>query len=230
MRLDRATTKIAATRIWQLEAGIGVQQWPEEHDHAAGAPSGLEVHLAKVEVGGSNQFQIISVGRPGCPDTDARQHLQDPVDLLNLGYASDHRTAAVQQAGTEQGDRRILRRANGDVSDQPGASLDSQVLRSSAPDRDERRVERLGDPGYHFEAEVLVTSLDPMNRALAGPQHICQLGLGKTSMLAGVPDQAPDPVQVRIRHVTGRYVICEIFGASVGVSADFSFNYAAEVR
>ena len=48
------------------------------------------------------------------------------------------------------------------------------------------------------------------------PSTIGQLGLGEPPMLTGVADQAADPVQVRIRHVTEQYVICEIFA---GVSA-----------
>ena len=104
------------------------------------------------------------------------------------------------------------------------------MLRSSSPDRYERRVERFGNPVYHLQTEILVAGFNPVDCALAGPQHVSQLGLGKTPMLAGVPDQAPDPVQVRVRHVTRRYVICEIFVQLIGVSDRFRIQQRGKGR
>src|SRR5829696_7855188 len=102
------------------------------------------------------------------------------------------------------------------------------MLRSSSPDGYERRVERFGNPVYHLQTEILVAGFNPMDCALAGTQHVSQLGLGKAPMLAGVPDQAPDPVQVRIRHMTRRYVICEIFVQLIACRTDIVFNNTAE--
>ena len=65
---------------------------------------------------------------------------------------------------------------------------------------DQRRVERLGDAAHHLQTEILVPGFDAMHRTLTGAENVRQLGLGQTTMLAGVPDQAADPVQVGFSH------------------------------
>ena len=81
-----------------------------------------------------------------------------------------------------------------------GAALHPQVQRTVAADRDQRGVQRPGDPVDHLQAKVLVAGLDPVHRALAGAQHVGELGLGQTPVLAGIADQAPDLVQIRFGH------------------------------
>ena len=53
---------------------------------------------------------------------------------------------------------------------------DPQVHRAGT-ERDDLGVERLADPGEHLEAEVLVAALDPVDRALAGAEHVGELRL-----------------------------------------------------
>ena len=77
-------------------------------------------------------------------------------------------------------------------------------------ERDDLGVERLTDAGEHLEAEVLVTPLDPVDRALAGAEDVGQLRLGVAAVLAGVPDEVADPAQVVLAHAGRRYLICEI--------------------
>src|SRR5215212_3705178 len=122
------------------------------------------------------------------------------------------RTPTIEQTGAEQRHRRVLGGANRDAPTELGAALNPQMLRPGAAHGNERGVERLGNSGYHLQAEVLVSGFDAVHSALTGPQHVGKLGLGEPPMFTGVADQAPDPVQVRIRHGSGQYVICEIFG------------------
>jgi hypothetical protein len=211
MGLDGPRTKITTTGVGQLEGGVGVEQRAEEHDHAPRPPRRFQIHRAKIEFGGANELQVSTLVQPAGPDADARQHLEDPVDLLDLRDAADDRTPPIEQAGAEQRHRRVLGRANRDAPGELGAAFNPQMLRPGAAHGNERGVERLSNSGYHFQAEVLVSGFDAVHGALAGAQHVGQLGLGEPPMLTGVADQAPDPVQVRIRHVTEQYVICEIF-------------------
>jgi hypothetical protein len=183
----------------------------EEQDDAAGPAGGLEIHRLEVELGRPLELEIVPVTGPGCPDPDARQDLQDPVDLLDLGNPAKHRTTTVEQARTEQADRCVLRGSDLDAPVQLGAALHSQVLRPACADRDDGGVQGLRDPSHHLQAEVLVAGLDPMNGALAGPEHLRELGLRQPPMLACITDQAPDPVQIGISHDRQRYVIGEIF-------------------
>ena len=79
-----------------------------------------------------DQLEIVAVVGPGGLHADAGQHLEDPVDLLDLGDAAEDRTAAVQQAGAEQGDGGVLGGADRDAAVELGAALDPQVLRPGA--------------------------------------------------------------------------------------------------
>ena len=177
-----------------------MQQRTEKHDDRAGTASGLEIHLVQRKLGRPYQLKIIAVGRPGGPDPNAGEHLEDPVDLFDLGDAADDRAAPVEKRCAEQADRGILRRAHLDHPGQVGATLYPQVQRSAAADRDQRRVERLGDAVHHLQTEVLVPGFNAMHGALAGAENVRKLGLGQTTMLARIPDQAPDPVQVGFSH------------------------------
>ena len=177
-----------------------MQQRTEKQDDRAGTASGLEIHLIERKLGGPYQLKIIAVGRPGGPDPNADEHFEDPVDLFDLGDAADDGAAAVEERCTEQADRGILRRAHVDRAGQVGATLYPQVQRSAAADGDQRRVERLGDAVHHLQTEVLVPGLDAMHCALTGAENVRKLGLCQTTMLARIPDQAADPVQVGFSH------------------------------
>ena len=75
---------------------------------------------------------------------------------------------------------------------------------------DDLGVERGADAGHHVEGEVLVALLDAVDRALAGAEHLGQLGLGPAAVPAGVADQVADTGQVVLSHGARRYLSCEI--------------------
>src|SRR4029453_16098966 len=49
MRLDGAPSDIAPSGVRQLELCVGMQQRAEKHDHRAGTPCRLEIHLVPEE-------------------------------------------------------------------------------------------------------------------------------------------------------------------------------------
>ena len=56
------------------------------------------------------------------------------------------------------------------------SALDPQVHRPCA-ERDEGAVQRFGDAGEHVQAEILVTTFDPVHGALTRCQRVGELGL-----------------------------------------------------
>ena len=82
--------------------------------------------------------------------------------------------------------------------------------------RHDLRVERLADPGEHFDGEVLVVLLDPVDRALDGAECFGELLLCPTAVLVGVADQIADAAQVVVGLIkiaeqeAGPYLICDV--------------------
>ena len=76
---------------------------------------------------------------------------------------------------------------------------DTQVRRSGA-ELDDGPVESLADALDHLQGEVLVASLDPVDRTLAGAELVGQLLLGPAAVLACIADQGPDAVHVVMTH------------------------------
>jgi hypothetical protein len=85
-----------------------VQQRAEEHDHRSSPPSRLDIHRVQLELVRPNQLQVIAVVEPTRLYADAGQHLEDPVDLLDSGDATEDRPTPVQQAGAQQPDSGVL--------------------------------------------------------------------------------------------------------------------------
>ena len=199
VRGDGARAEVAAPGVGELELGQEVQQGAEEHDHRAGAARGLDVHARQVEHVGADELQLGLVVRPGHLDPDGLQHLEDPVDLLDLGHALQHRAAAVEQRGAQQGDGGVLGGAHVDGAGQLGGTLDPQVHRAHR--RRERRVlQGRGDPRDVLEVELAGAGLD---RAQVGRVQVERRGHllgGEASLHARVTDQPTDARGVVLGH------------------------------
>ncbi len=102
VRLDGAGAQVAAARVGEAEAVHAVQQRAEEHDDAPGAARGFVVDGVQVQFGGRHDLQVGAAVDPPGADADRGEHLQDPVDLLDAGDPTQHRTARVEQRGAEQ--------------------------------------------------------------------------------------------------------------------------------
>ena len=111
--------------------------------------------------------------------------------------------------GAQQRDAGVLARLDLDRARQHRAADDPQVHRAGHAERDDLGVERLADPGQHLQAEVLLAALDPVDRALAGAEHVGELGLGVAAVLASVADELADPVQVVVSHRITVSHICD---------------------
>jgi hypothetical protein len=82
---------------------------------------------------------------------------------------------------------------------------------------DDGVVQGLADPGDHLEGQVLVAALDPVDRALAGVQHVGELLLRPAAVLARVADQGADAAQVVVVHAGQRNARYEISRKTRGV-------------
>ena len=123
------------------------------------------------------------------------EHLEQAVDLLDPGDLAQRGPAAVEQRGAEQRDAGVLGGLDLDRAGQRGRPGDAQV-RGAGAERHDLGVEGRADAGEHLEREVLVTLLDPVDRALAGGQQLGELVLGEPAVLAGVTDEIADAALV----------------------------------
>ena len=192
VRLDGAHAEVAPAGVGQLEALVEAAERAHEHDDRASPASGRLVHGAQVELVGTMQREVPAVGRPRDLDADAREHLEEPVDLLDVGDAPEHRAAAVEQARAQQGDGGVLAGAHPDGALQMGLPADAEVQGARVARHDEGRLEGVGDPVDHLEGQILVPGFDPVDRALAGVELGGQLVLRHAALLAGIADEASD--------------------------------------
>ena len=95
------------------------------------------------------------------------------------------------------------------LPDQLRGAGDPQVGRAGA-EGDDLGVQCGADPLDHLQGEVLMTLLDPVDRALGGAQEVRQLLLGEPPMLAGVADDVADASLVSLAHARPRYLRYEI--------------------
>jgi hypothetical protein len=199
VRFDGAAAEVAAAGVRQLEVAHPVHQRAEEHDDRAGTAGRLRVDPAQVKVRRRDDLEVVLGVEPAGPHADALQDLEQPVDLLDARDPAQRRTPPVQEGGAQQRHAGVLRGLDLDGAAERGGSGDAQV-RGSLADADQRSLQRLADAREHVEGEVLVPALDAVHRALAGAEHLGQLLLRPSTMLAGVADQVADSSQIALSH------------------------------
>ena len=201
VRLDGPGAEVAAAGVRQVEDFLTVQQRAEEHDDGAGTTGGRLVDVGQVELGRRDDLEVVLGVQPLGLDAERVQHLEQPVDLLDPGDPAQRRATAVEQRGAEQRDAGVLRRLDVDRAGQGGGAVDAKVDGSGLAERHDLRVEGLTDPRQHLQGEVLVALLDPVDRTLAGRQHVCELLLGPAAVLSRVTDQVADASEIVVGHV-----------------------------
>ena len=192
MGVDRPRPQVAAAGVRQAERPLAVDQRSEEHDDAARAPRRGHIDPVEVQRGRAPEFELGLVVRPGRLHTDALQHLEDAVDLLNLGDAAQDRPSAVQQGRAQEGDGGVLRGAHVDLAVEGALTVDPQVRGTTGAGRDELGIQCRRDAVDHVQTQVLAPDLDAMDRALTGAERLRELLLGQAALLTRVPDDAAD--------------------------------------
>jgi hypothetical protein len=192
VRLDGAGAQVAATGVGQLEGSRPVQQWAQEHDDAARAPSGVGVDAGQVQLVRDDDRQVVPGRVPGGRDADRAQHVEDPLDLDDAGHVAQRRPATVEQRRAQQRDGGILGGLHRDAAAQRPAAGDPQVGRPCPAEADQLAVQRRGEPAEQLEGQVLAALLDPGDGALAGAETVGELLLGEPAVPAGVADQGSD--------------------------------------
>ena len=201
VRLDRAGAEVAAAGVRQLEVVRPVHQRAEEHDHRARTAGGGLVDVAEVEVLGRDDLEVVVGVQPAGLHPEALEHLEQPVDLLDAGDPAQRRAAPVEQGRAEQGDAGVL---GGLHLDAARSVVGPVTRRWVGPLPTATISESSASPmrASMSEGEVLVAPLDPVDRALAGAEHLRELGLGAPAMLARVPDEVADTSFVVERHAS----------------------------
>jgi hypothetical protein len=118
--LDGACPEVAAAGVRQLEDLLAVQQRPEEHDDRAGAPRGVRVDAVELELPGRDDLEVVVGVQPPGLHSDAVEHLEQPVDLLDPGHLAQRRAAPVQEGGAQQRDAGVLGGLDVDRAGEPG--------------------------------------------------------------------------------------------------------------
>ena len=201
---DGTSPEVATPGVGQLELLVDALQGAQEHDDASGASCRVDVHLVQAQLVRTCQGEVDAVVGPLGLHADGAQHLEDAIDLLDVGDAVQHGTSAVDEAGTQQGDSGILRRPHLDRTGELVTPLDEVVHRAGARRRQQWRFQSLGNPVDVVQGEILIAGLDAMDGALGGVEQFCQLVLGETTLLAGITDEASNGCRADVVH--GRFL------------------------
>lgn len=177
-----------------------MQQRAEEHDDGAGPAGGVRVDGLQVELRGRQDLQVDAVVDPAGAYADGVEDLEEPEDLLDAGDPAQHGAALVEQGAAEQRDARVLARLDVDGAREATAADHTQMHGSGVTDRHDLAVEGLTDAGDHLKADVLVATLDAIDRALARGQRVGELGLCPATVLTGVTDELADTCEVVVFH------------------------------
>ncbi len=201
VRLDGAGAEVAAAGVRELELVAVVQQRAEEHDDAAGTASGLLVDGAdRSRRSGAISSRSLSAlsqrYRTPMLASTSRMRLTSSIRATLRSVVRPLLSSDAHSSATPA----FLLDFTSIEPDEHRAADDPQVHRAGHAERDDLGVERLADPGEHLQAEVLLAALDPVDRALAGAEHVGQLGLGVAAVLASVADELADPAEVVLSH------------------------------
>src|SRR5882757_1186399 len=120
----------------------------------------------------------------------------------SVSIAARSSAAGVEQGRAQQRHAGVLAGLDVYGAGQPPSADHPQVHRAGVAQGDDLAVERLADPRDHLKADVLVTALDTVHRALAGTQRFRELGLCPATMLSRVTDEPADAYEVIVGHMS----------------------------